>query len=92
MVIALITAILMIAGLYHSPKLREFTDNNILKSAYHILGILFFLFGPMLIVFPMLGTSVEVASMTGRFFAMLGIPTLFFVGVKKFRSRKAVAA
>ncbi len=92
MLIALITAILMITGLYHSPKLRDFTDNKILKSVYHILGILFALLAPMMIIFPMLGVPVYVGSLTGKFFAMFGIPTLVFVGVKKLRSRKAVAA
>ncbi len=92
MLIALITATLMITGLYYSPKLRELTDNKILKSAYHILGILFALLAPMMIIFPMLGVPVYVGSLTGKFFAMFGIPTLIFVGVKKLRSKKAVAA
>ncbi len=92
MLIALITATLMIVGLYFSPKLRELTDNKILQSTYHILGIFFILFGPMAIIFPIFGVSVYAASLTGKFFAMLGIPTLIFVGVKKMRSRKAVTA
>ena len=92
MLIALITAILMIAGLYFSPKLRELTDNKALQSTYHIIGILLILFGPTAIVFPTLGVSVYVSSLTGKFLAIFGIPTLIFVGVKKLRSRKADAA
>lgn len=92
MLIALITAILMITGLYHSQKLRDLSDSKILKSVYHILGIFFIILAPMMVVFPVLGVPVYVGSMTGKFFAMFGIPTLIFVGVKKFRSRKPVVA
>jgi len=92
MLIALFTATLTIVALYHSPKLRNLTGNKILKSVYHILGIFLIInIIPSAILMP-LGASTDTAELTGRLFAILGIPTLIFVGVKKFRSRKPVVA
>ncbi|OUS30221.1 hypothetical protein A9Q99_07040 [Gammaproteobacteria bacterium 45_16_T64] len=88
MIIALITACLMIVGLFQTPRVREFTENNALKSLYHILSVLFVLFGPFFVIFPLLGVSVKSASLTGTFFMLFGIPTLIVWGIKKLNSRK----
>ena len=88
MIIALILAILMITGLYLSPKLRQLTDNKALKSIYHILGIFFILsvFPPLTLI--LFNASPDTAELTGRLFSIFGIPTLIFCGIRRLRSRR----
>ena len=90
MLAGLVTAVVIITGLYFSPYLRNLTDKKILKSVFHIIGILVILLGPMLVIFPLLGVPVYVSSFTGRFLFLLGFPTLIFVGVRKFKNRKKI--
>lgn len=86
MIPAIICAVFILTALYFSPNIRKLTDNKRLQSVFHIVFVLVALLAPILVL-PVLGLPVYVASLTGKYMVYLGIPLIVFVLIKKVRAR-----
>ncbi len=86
MVPAIIAAAFILTALYFSPNIRKLTDNKRLQSVFHIVFVLVALLAPILVL-PVLGLPVYVASLTGKYMVYLGVPLVVFVLIKKVRAR-----
>ncbi len=84
MYIPLVTAIVMLLGLFFSPYVRGLTTNRILKSVYHIAFVLCSLFVVPVVILPLADSPVAASTQTGSYFFYLGILVLVFVCVKRF--------